>query len=71
MIERKVSLVVGVTQGLVEHYDAVELARIGVGKLGGKGVGGRSDMAQGGGANPARVQEAIEAIEEKIESTTS
>jgi len=71
VVERKASLVVGVTQGLVERFDAVELARKGVVKLGGKGVGGRSDMAQGGGSNPAGAQEAIEAIEEEIESIAS
>ncbi|TXM69781.1 alanine--tRNA ligase, partial [Methylobacterium sp. WL120] len=45
----KAGLVVGVTADLTERYDAVALVRAGAGHLGGKGGGGRRDMAQAGG----------------------
>src|SRR6185369_15584371 len=47
--EGKASLVVGVTEDLAKRISAVDLVRIGVAELGGKGGGGRPDMAQGGG----------------------
>ena len=49
--EGKAGLVVGVTADLTGRYDAVELARIGAEALGGKGGGGRPDLAQAGGAD--------------------
>ncbi|MBF0130413.1 MAG: alanine--tRNA ligase [Alphaproteobacteria bacterium] len=61
--EGKASLVVGVTGDLVARHSAVDLVRIGAEALGGKGGGGRPDMAQAGGpaTNPAAALEAIEA----------
>ncbi len=47
--DNKASLVVAVTQDLTSKIDAVKLVRIGAEKLGGKGGGGRPDMAQAGG----------------------
>ncbi len=47
--EGKAALVVGVTDDLIGTYDAVALARVAVEVLGGKGGGGRPDLAQGGG----------------------
>ena len=44
----KAGLVVGVTEDLTKRYDAVELVRVGAEELGGKGGGGRPDMAQAG-----------------------
>jgi alanyl-tRNA synthetase len=64
--EGKAALVVGVTRDLTQAYDAVELARIGAEALGGKGGGGRPDLAQAGGPDAARADEALEAIAEKI-----
>jgi alanyl-tRNA synthetase len=64
--EGKAALVVGVTQDLAQAHDAVELARIGAEALGGKGGGGRPDLAQAGGPDGARADEALEAIAAKI-----
>ncbi|MBO0735799.1 MAG: alanine--tRNA ligase, partial [Alphaproteobacteria bacterium] len=47
--EGKAAIVVGVTPDQAGRFDAVELARIGAAALGGKGGGGRADMAQAGG----------------------
>jgi alanyl-tRNA synthetase len=64
--EGKAGLVVGVTDDLTGAYDAVELARIGAEALGGKGGGGRPDLAQAGGPDGARADQALEAIAAKI-----
>jgi alanyl-tRNA synthetase len=45
---------------------AVELAQIGAAELGGKGGGGRRDMAQAGGPDGAKADAALEAIERVI-----
>ena len=47
----KAGLVVGVTADLTGRYNAVELVRVGAEALGGKGGGGRPDLAQAGGAD--------------------
>ncbi|GLS43505.1 alanine--tRNA ligase [Methylobacterium brachythecii] len=62
----KAGLVVGVTEDLAERYDAVGLVRAGAGYLGGKGGGGRRDMAQAGGPNGAGASAALEAIVEAL-----
>ena len=59
----KASLVVGVTDDLTGRFDAVALARAGAAILGGKGGGGRPDMAQAGGPDAARAQAALDRIE--------
>ncbi|TDT90352.1 alanyl-tRNA synthetase [Azorhizobium sp. AG788] len=59
----KGALVVGVTADLVGKFDAQKLVRIGVEVLGGKGGGGRPDMAQGGGPDGAKADAALAAIE--------
>ncbi len=64
--EGKASLVVGVTDDLVNRFDAVEFVRKGVEKLGGKGGGGRRDMAQGGGPDIAKIDELELVIETSI-----
>ncbi len=58
----KAGIVVSVTPDLVERFDSVALVRVGSEKLGGKGGGGRRDMAQAGGPEGAKANEAIEAI---------
>ena len=58
----KASLVVGVTDDVTGRVSAVDLVRVGVAQLGGKGGGGRPDMAQGGGPDAARADEALSAI---------
>ena len=59
----KASAVVGVTEDLSKSYSAVELVKAGVAALGGKGGGGRPDMAQGGGPDAAKAPDALKAIE--------
>ena len=59
----KASAVVGVTDDLAKTHSAVELVKAGVVALGGKGGGGRPDMAQGGGPDTAKAPEALKAIE--------
>jgi len=61
--EGKAGIVVGVTPDLVRRYNAVDLVRKGAEALGGKGGGGRPDMAQAGGPDGTRAQAALEAIE--------
>lgn len=63
----KASLVIAVTADLVDRISAVDLVRIGSAALGGKGGGGRPDMAQAGGPDPARAEAALQAIERAIE----
>lgn len=66
IIEGKVALVVGVTADLTAKVSAVDLTRCGVTILGGAGGGGRPDMAQGGGNDPARISDAVKAMEESL-----
>jgi len=58
----RATVAVGVTDDLVGRYSAVDLVRAGVEALGGKGGGGRPDMAQGGGPDGARAAAAIDAV---------
>jgi len=58
----KAAIVVGVTDDLTPRFDAVGLVRAGAEVLGGKGGGGRADMAQAGGPDAARAEEALEAV---------
>jgi alanyl-tRNA synthetase len=57
----KASVVVGVTSDLTARFSAVDLVRKGGEVLGGKG-GGRPDMAQAGGPDGAKADEALAAI---------
>jgi alanyl-tRNA synthetase len=61
--EGKASIVVGVTDDLTAKVSAVELVKRGVEVLGGKGGGGRPDMAQGGGPDATAADKAVSAIE--------
>jgi alanyl-tRNA synthetase len=58
----KASLVVGVTDDLASKISAVDFVRVGVAELGGKGGGGRPDMAQGGGPSAEKADAALSAI---------
>ncbi len=62
----KASIVVGVTEDLTDRLSAVDLVRIGSAALGGKGGGGRADMAQAGGPDPSKLADANNAIEEAL-----
>ena len=59
----KPAVAAGVTADLTGRLSAVDMVRAAVGALGGKGGGGRPDMAQGGGADIAGAEAAIEAVE--------
>jgi len=52
----------GVTDDLAGKVSAVDLVKAGVEAVGGKGGGGRPDMAQGGGPDGAKAEAALDAI---------
>jgi len=58
----KAAFAVAVTDDLTDRFSAVELVRAGVAALGGKGGGGRPDMAQGGGPDAANAGAALDAV---------
>jgi alanyl-tRNA synthetase len=60
--EGKAGVVVGVTEDLTARFSAVDLVRKGAEALGGKGGGGRSDMAQAGGPDGSKAEAALAAI---------
>ena len=60
--DRKAGLAVAVSADLLPRLNAVDLVRIGAGTLGGKGGGGRPDMAQAGGPDSSRAAEALDTI---------
>ena len=57
----RAAVAAGVTDDLTSRISAVDLVRAAAEALGGKGGGGRPDMAQAGGSDPARATEAIAA----------
>ncbi len=59
----KAGIVVGVTKDLTDRFNAVDLVRKGAEALGGKGGGGRPDMAQAGGPDGAKAEDALKAVE--------
>jgi len=62
----KASVVVGVTDDLTSRISAVDLVRLGAEALGGKGGGGRPDMAQAGGPDGAKAKDALDAIARRL-----
>ena len=64
--EDKVGLAVGITDKLVEKYDAVKFAKLGSETIGGKGGGGRKDFAQAGGQDKSKIDEAFKKIKSLI-----
>jgi alanyl-tRNA synthetase len=64
--EGKASLVVGVTDDLTGRFSAIDLVRLGAAALGGKGGGGRPDMAQAGGPDIDKAAAALAAVEGAI-----
>jgi len=60
--EGKASIVVGVSSDLTPRFSAVELVRAASAAVGGKGGGGRPDMAQAGGPEGGRADEALAAV---------
>jgi len=67
----KAGLVVGVTEDIVADYNAVDLVKTGAEVLGGKGGGGRPDMAQAGGPNAGNADAALDAIAKAISEQAS
>ncbi len=63
----KAAVAAGVTSDLTDTHSAVDLVRVAVAELGGKGGGGRPDMAQGGGASIDNADAAIAAVKAKLE----
>ncbi len=59
----KAGVVVGVTSDLTSRFSAVDLVKVASEALGGKGGGGRPDMAQAGGPDGTKADEALKAIE--------
>ena len=64
--EGKANVVVGVTDDLTAKVSAVDLVRAGSAAVGGKGGGGRPDMAQAGGPEGGKAAQALEAIENQL-----
>ena len=62
----KASVVVGVSKDLTGKYNAVDMVRAAAGVLGGQGGGGRPDMAQAGGTEVAKINDAIAKIKEMV-----
>ena len=62
----KAGLAVGVTEDLIKVWSAVDLVKVGAEALGGKGGGGRPDMAQAGGPDGAKAPDALAAIEARL-----
>jgi len=65
------SVAVGVTDDLVGQVDAVMLVKAAVAAMGGQGGGGRPDMAQGGGPDGSKAQEALEAVRQALETVAA
>ncbi|MGF1550662.1 MAG: alanine--tRNA ligase, partial [Sphingomonadaceae bacterium] len=64
----RASVAVGVTEDLTDRRNAVDLVRVAVEALGGKGGGGRPDMAQGGGPDGDKADAALDAIRKRLQS---
>ena len=62
----KASIVVGVTPDLTNKYSAVDLVKIASSAVGGQGGGGRPDMAQAGGPNGNKLEDAFTAVKQAI-----
>ena len=64
--EGKIGVAIGITDNLVDKFDAVKLVKEAAEILGGKGGGGRKDFAQAGGVNKDKIQEAFKTLGKKI-----
>ncbi len=69
--EGRASVAVGVTDDLTSQVSAVELVKAAVATLGGQGGGGRPDMAQGGGPDGSKAQEALRAVKDTLEKVAA
>jgi len=64
--DAKASIVVGVTKDLTDRYSAIDLVKTAAAVVGGSGGGGRPDMAQAGGPDATRLNEALAAVKNLI-----
>jgi alanyl-tRNA synthetase len=64
--EGKASIVVSVSDVLIKDFNAVELVKLASEAVGGKGGGGRPDMAQAGGPDADKADEAVAAVRSAI-----
>ncbi|MEO0466598.1 MAG: alanine--tRNA ligase [Pseudomonadota bacterium] len=64
----KAAVSIGVTDDLVERFSAVDLVKLASAEVGGKGGGGRPDMAQAGGPDGANADAAIEAVRAALQA---
>ena len=62
----KVGVAVGVSDTLIEKFDAVQFVKVGSEIIGGKGGGGRKDFAQAGGQDQTKIEEAFEKLKTLI-----
>ncbi|MFL6752659.1 MAG: DHHA1 domain-containing protein, partial [Sphingomicrobium sp.] len=69
--EGRASVAVGVTDDLAGQVSAVDLVKAAVATLGGQGGGGRPDMAQGGGPDGSKAQEALDAVRIALEKVAA
>jgi alanyl-tRNA synthetase len=67
----RAAFAVAVTEDLTDRFDAVALVQAGVAALGGKGGGGRPDMAQGGGPDGDKAVAALTAVREALARETA
>jgi alanyl-tRNA synthetase len=67
----RASVAVGVTDDLAGQVSAVELVKAAVATLGGQGGGGRPDMAQGGGPDGSKANEALDAVRNAVEKVAA
>ena len=64
----KAAVATGVTADLTDKFSAVDLVKAASGAVGGKGGGGRPDMAQAGGPDGDKADAALEAVRELLKS---
>jgi len=64
--EGKAAIVVGVTADLTERFDAVALVKAAAAAVGGSGGGGSKAMAQAGGPEGGKWEEAVKAVKDKL-----
>ena len=64
--DEKVGVAVGVTNKLIDKFDAVKFVKLSSEIIGGQGGGGRKDFAQAGGQDPNKIKEAFEKIKSLI-----
>ena len=62
----KVGIAVGVTEKLIDKFDAVQFVKVGSEIIGGKGGGGRKDFAQAGGQDQSKIEEAFKKLKTLI-----